>query len=384
MKRSGRHMAPRPFGVHVVISLASTPFSMRELDRIRHALSAASGRRESVVLVTVMAVEGSVYRGAGARMIVTASGDTVGAVSGGCLEADIVARAPDVLAAKRTELVRYDTRSSDEAVLGLGMGCQGIIDVLLEPLSGATLDDAIAFYERIAVRRDAVTLVTLLRSTPSAPPVGTRLLLDEDDNIIEGDRALLEYENDVAREVIHPPTRLVICGGGTDALPLARLAKLMGWQVTVVDHRASFATSARFPDADAVVCANLSLDADALGGRVPIDERTMAVVMAHSASHDRAYLHAMLDAGVGYIGALGPRRRTVELLGERCAGPDSTLPSSVHSPAGLDLGAETPEEIALSIVAEIAAVSAGRAAGMLRNRRGPIHDRPGHRAEVDA
>ena len=357
---------------------------MRELDRIRHALSAAAARREKVVLVTVMAVEGSVYRGAGARMIVTASGETVGAVSGGCLEADIVARAPDVLLAGRAELVRYDTRASDETVLGLGMGCQGIIDLLLEPLAGAALDDTIAFYERLAMRRDAVTLMTLLRSDAENPPVGTRLLLGEGGDIIEGDHALLEHENGVVREVIRPAMRLVICGGGTDAIPLARLAKLMGWHVTVVDHRASFATSTRFPDADAVVCANLSQDADALGGRVAIDQRTMAVVMAHSASHDRAYLHAMLDASAGYVGVLGPRRRTVELLGARVSGPDATLPPSVHSPVGLDLGAETPDEIALSIVAEIAAVSAGRRAGMLRERRGPIHDRPGHHAEVDA
>ena len=377
-------MAPRPFGVHVVISLAPTPILMRELDRIRHALSAAAARREKVVLVTVMAVEGSVYRGAGARMIVTASGETVGAVSGGCLEADIVARAPDVLLAGRAELVRYDTRASDETVLGLGMGCQGIIDLLLEPLAGAALDDTIAFYERLAMRRDAVTLMTLLRSDAENPPVGTRLLLGEGGDIIEGDHALLEHENGVVREVIRPAMRLVICGGGTDAIPLARLAKLMGWHVTVVDHRASFATSTRFPDADAVVCANLSQDADALGGRVAIDQRTMAVVMAHSASHDRAYLHAMLDASAGYVGVLGPLRRTVELLGARVSGPDAALPPSVHSPVGLDLGAETPDEIALSIVAEIAAVSAGRRAGMLRERRGPIHDRPGHHAEVDA
>ena len=357
---------------------------MRELDRMCHALSAAATRGEGVVLVTVMAVEGSVYRGAGARMIVTESGETVGAVSGGCLEADIVARAPDVRSAGRAELVRYDTRASDEMVLGLGMGCQGIIDLLLEPFSGAALDDAIAFYARLAVRRDAVTLMTLLRSDAGNPPVGTRLLLGEGGDVIEGDRALLARENDVAREVVRPATRLLVCGGGTDAIPLTRLAKLMGWHVTVVDHRASFATPTRFPDADAVVCVNLSQDASALDGRVVIDARTMAVVMAHSASHDRAYLHALLDAEAEYIGALGPRRRTVELLGSRVSGPQATLPPSVHSPVGLDLGAETPEEIALSIVAEIAAVSTGRNAGMLRERRGPIHDRPGHRAEIDA
>jgi xanthine/CO dehydrogenase XdhC/CoxF family maturation factor len=348
---------------------------MRELDRIRQALSEAAARGEGLVLVTVMAVEGSVYRGAGARMIVSANGETVGAVSGGCLEADIIARAPDVLSAGRAELVRYDTRASDDAVLGLGMGCQGIIDLLLEPLAGATLDDAIAVYARLAARRDAVTLVTLLNPESGDPPVGTRLMLGEAGDVIAGDASLLERERGIAREVIRPAIQLVICGGGTDAVPLARLAKLMGWHVTVIDHRSSFAAPARFPDADAIVCANLVHDASALTNRVVIEARTMAVVMAHSASHDRAYLGAMLDAGAGYIGVLGPRRRTMELLGTRIPASGDELPPGVHSPVGLDLGAETPDEIALSIVAEIAAVSAGRRAGMLRDRSGPIHDR---------
>ena len=346
---------------------------MRELDRIRHALSAAATRGEGVVLCTVMGVEGSVYRGAGARMVVTAGAETVGAVSGGCLEADIVARTPDVLASGGAELVRYDTRASDDVVLGLGLGCQGIIDVLLEPLAGARLAETIAFYDRLAARRDVVTLVTLLCTDAADLPVGTRLVLDERGNVLEGDERLLAHAHDVAHEVVRPATSLVVCGAGTDAIPLVRLARLMGWHVTVVDHRASFVTSARFPDADALVCANLSDDPTALASRVALDVRTMAVVMAHSATHDRAYLHAMLDASAAYIGVLGPRRRTMELLGDRAAGDD--LPDAVHAPIGLDLGAESPDEIALAIVAEIAAVSTGRSGGQLRGRSGPIHDR---------
>src|SRR5438105_710732 len=107
---------------------------MRDLDRIRHTLSAQAERGEAAMLVTVLGVEGSVYRGAGARMVVCQNGESTGAVSGGCLEADIVARAPDVLASGVPELARYDTRTSDDQVLGLGLGCQGVIDLLLEPL----------------------------------------------------------------------------------------------------------------------------------------------------------------------------------------------------------------------------------------------------------
>ena len=346
---------------------------MRDIDQIRNALAAAHARGESVVLATVMSVEGSVYRGAGARMGVHAGGATEGAVSGGCLEADVVARTPDLLIAAAPELVRYDTLASDDVVLGLGMGCQGIINLLLEPLSGRALEEAAAMYARIAARRDVVTLLTLVRSVDSLP-VGTRLLVDAQENPIEGDVSLLNRGDDVAREEIVPAIRLIICGGGADAMPLARIAGSMGWRITVIDHRPAFATTQRFPDVDAVVNANVSQDDDALNGRVLIDARTMAVVMAHSAAHDGAYLHAMLRAGASYIGVLGPRRRTLELLGST-ASAGGTMPANVHSPAGLDLGAETPDEIALSIVAEIAAVSGGRRGGMLRERSGPIHDR---------
>ena len=349
---------------------------MREIDRIRSALSAASARDESIVLITVMAVEGSVYRGAGARMIVTTDGGTIGAVSGGCLEADLVSRAPEVLASGGATLVQYDTRASDDVVIGLGLGCQGVIDLLLEPLTGEALQRATGFYERLAMRRDAATLLTQVRTSAGAPPIGTRLLLAEDGGVVEGNEVLLVAEQDVVREVVRPATPLVICGGGTDAIPLASLARQLGWHVTVVDHRPSFVERARFPDADVLVCANLVNDATALAGRVEIDARTMSVVMAHSAAHDRVYLRAMLDGNARYVGVLGPRRRTVELLGVRESGSVLAMPLSVYSPVGLDLGAETPDEIALAIVAEISAVVSGRDGGMLRQRSGPIHDRP--------
>lgn len=346
---------------------------MRDIDQIRDALAEALAGGESVVLATVMSVEGSVYRGAGARMLVRANGQTMGAVSGGCLEADVVARAPDVLAAGVPELVHYDTRASDDVVLGLGLGCQGVIDLLLEPLAGEALAQAFGMYERVAKRRDVVALLTVIEEGVGFP-IGTRLLLDENGQPFEGELSLAPVTAGVRREEIAPAVRIVICGGGTDAVPLARLAKSMGWHVTVIDHRAAFATPARFAGVDALVRVNLTHDA-ALTDHVAIDHRTMGVVMAHSAAHDRAYLHAMLAAGASYIGVLGPRRRTIELLGADIMDAGAELPLNVHSPAGLDLGAETPDEIALAIVAEIAAVSTGRSGGMLRDRPGPIHQR---------
>jgi xanthine/CO dehydrogenase XdhC/CoxF family maturation factor len=297
---------------------------MHELDRIRLALSDAAGRGEGAVLATVAAVDGSAYRGAGARMVVRADGSTIGAVSGGCLEADIVARAAEVLASGTPALVHYDTRSPDDGVFGLGMGCQGVVDVQLEPLRG-----------------DA--------------------LLTEIDRLAE-----LRARNAV---------RLLVCGAGADAIPVVRLAAMTGWLVTVVDHRPSFATADRFPDAERVIRLDASQPERALASAVQLDLFVAAVVMGHAAAHDRARLHELLGVtGLRYLGVLGPRRRTLELL-EGAPGIEAgVVPSHLYAPVGLDIGAETPEEIALAIVSECAAALAGRAPRSLREREGPIHE----------
>src|SRR3954463_10935136 len=149
---------------------------MRELDRIRLALVDAADRHEPAMLVTVLGVDGSVYRGAGARMVVTVNAETVGAVSGGCLEADIVARSADILAAGRAEIVRYDTRASDDVVLGLGLGCQGVIDLLLEPLMGDSLARTVALLGRLASHREPVELFTVTSTDVTGLPVGARVV----------------------------------------------------------------------------------------------------------------------------------------------------------------------------------------------------------------
>jgi xanthine dehydrogenase accessory factor len=296
---------------------------MHELDRIRLALADAAGRGEGAVLATVVGVDGSTYRGTGARMVVRADGSTTGAVSGGCLEADIVARAAEVLAAGRPELAHYDTRS-DDGVLGLGMGCQGVIDVHLEPLSGNALSAEI---DRLAE----------LRSRNA--------------------------------------TRLLVCGAGADAIPVVRLAAMTGWLVTVVDHRPTFATAERFPDAERVLRLDTSQENGMLASAVRLDEFAAAVVMGHAATHDRARLHELLGVhDLRYLGVLGPRRRTMELLDGAPGVSPGALPANVFAPVGLDIGAETPEEIALAIVSECAAVLAGRAPRSLRDRGGPIHE----------
>jgi xanthine/CO dehydrogenase XdhC/CoxF family maturation factor len=299
---------------------------MHELDRIRLALTDAADRGEGAVLATVVAVDGSAYRGAGARMVVRADGSTVGAVSGGCLEADIVARAAEVLASGAPEQVHYDTRSSDDGVFGLGMGCQGIVDVRLDPLAGDALRAEI-------------------------------------DRLAE-----LRAQNAV---------RLLVCGAGADAIPVVRLAAMTGWLVTVADHRPSFATAERFPDAERVIRLDASQPERALASALRLDDFAAAVVMGHAATHDRARLHELLGvANLRYLGVLGPRRRTIELLAGAPGLAPGVIPPHVYAPIGLDIGAETPEEIALAIVSECAAALGARTPRSLRQREGPIHQRP--------
>jgi xanthine dehydrogenase accessory factor len=358
---------------------------MRELDLIQQRLAEARDRHEAVMLATIVSVTGSVYRGTGARMLVTANGDSVGAVSGGCLEADVIARAPDVLAAGQVELIRYDTRASDDAILGLGLGCQGVIELLVEPLAGPKLDDAVAFYRRLASHHEPVCLLTRVVAGDREKSC-ERVVTTLDGQVLEGrspDGDIMASNSPgVVREVVQPAVRLLVCGAGADAIPVCRMAALVGFHCSVTDHRAIFLTSSRFPDAIALSKCEFGEDGEArLDDDLLIDRRTMAIVMAHSAAHDRAYLHVLLRAGVHYIGVLGPRRRTLELLGDGLI-PARELPPTVYSPVGLDLGAETPEEIALAIVSEVAAVASGRNGGMLRDGTGPIHgDRSGARAE---
>ena len=297
---------------------------MHELDRIRLALVDAAGRGEGAVLATVVGVDGSAYRGTGARMVVRADGSTTGAVSGGCLEADIVARAAEVLASGTAQRAHYDMRSSDDDVLGLGMGCRGVVDVQLDPLAGDALRAEI---DRLAELR--------------------------------------------ARNAV----RLLVCGAGADAIPVVRLAAMTGWLATVVDHRPSFVTADRFPDAERVIRLDASQTGATLASAVRLDEFAAAVVMGHAASHDRARLHELLTVpSLRYLGVLGPRRRTMELLEGAPGVAPGAIPSHVYAPIGLDIGAETPEEIALAIVSECAAALAGRTPRSLRQREGPIHE----------
>jgi xanthine dehydrogenase accessory factor len=368
---------------------------MKELRDILDALGEAQARGEPAALGTVIRVRGSTYRREGARLLIRADGRTVGSVSGGCLEGDIAEIARDVLATGRARLAQYDLTSDDDAVWGLGLGCNGAIDVLIEPVAG---DLPERLRQAIDARRTLV-LATLV-SGPEPLRPGARLYLSEegmpdgslgdpvlDARAVDAARTQLDARRsavvtlegpgataEVFIEVLAPPLPLLVCGAGHDVIPLVRLAHELGWWVMVADSRPAFATRDRFPGADEVV---LSDDAD-IPRKVRIDRQTFVVVMTHNFLHDRTLLRGLLTTPARYIGLLGPRARTDRLLADLDrdgVAVGSGQRARLFAPIGVDLGAESPEEIALSILAEILALHNGRRVASLRDRGGPSHAR---------
>ena len=368
---------------------------MKELCEILAAYETIRRQGKPAALATVVAVSGSSYRRPGARMLLTAAGWAAGGVSGGCLESDVAQRARAVLAQSRADIVTYDTTEDGDIVFGVGLGCRGVIQILIEPLTGARPD--LEFLTGLLRRREAGVCATVFRSEGGTTArLGDRLLISETgrghdgiadeelaarvrpdagDVLASGKSSAREYAVSkgsaaVFLEVLTPPQTLVIFGAGHDAPPLVRLAKEMGWHVTIADARPAYATWERFPQADAV----LACPPEEAASRLALDARTAVVLMTHNYLHDRALLEQLLPSPVRYLGVLGPKRRAERLLAELTPSlvTDGAL-SRLHSPVGLDIGADTPETIALAIIAEIQAVTAGRPGRFLRDRSGPIY-----------
>jgi len=334
-----------------------------ELTDILDAIEAGTTRDEPMALATIVATHGSTYRRAGARLLVPADGAPIGNISGGCLEGDVARIGREVLAGGEPRTVRFDLTADDDAVWGYGLGCNGSFELYVEPTAGAR--EAAA-----ALRAALAGEPTVLSTVIGGARIGARwsgtdgaaaaALRDGTPRVEEvGDER-------VFHEPMLPPLRLVVCSAGHDAIPLVRQAAELGWRVTVADVRRQLLTSERFPGADAFVDA----DPESSAAAVQPDGRTAVVLMSHNYLRDIGYLRSFLDAPVAYLGALGPRGRTEQMLAE-IGRPEAI--ERVHAPAGLDIGAEGPEEVARAIVGEVLAVTRGRPGGLLRDRRGPIH-----------
>jgi xanthine dehydrogenase accessory factor len=277
---------------------------VHEIDRILEAIRVTPRG----VLVTVVRTHGSTYRRAGARVVIAEDGKATGAISGGCLERDLAERIRPWLEDMQSRLVTYDSTREDDLVFGMGLGCRGVLELLVEPFDAAHSPRLLDFRWNA---RQPVEWTTAL-------PDGETLV-----------------------ELIEPERALLVFGGGPDVDPVVALARSIGWRADVVTTREPFDVSGYHA----------------------------AVVMTHNFPRDVEILRLLLASRMHYIGLLGPRTRGDELLAELGA----TRDARIFSPVGLDLGAETPEEIALSIVGEIQAVLRGRSARSLRDIDAPIH-----------
>lgn len=389
--------------VAVVNSLSSNInlylFLMKELQDIVTAFDKAISLGKQTALATVVHVEGSSYRHAGARMLIADDGELTGAISGGCLEGDALRKARLAMAESRPMLVTYDTTDDDDAKFGVGLGCNGIIHILIEPLSAHDENSPVNLFRLFLSRRRPVVLATLfsLKDKKKEQP-GTCLFLSDDefiandfpDDIIKNAvmddaRYVLKNGNSVTRayaydneftcfvELLQPAVSLILFGAGNDAIPLMNFAAVLGWHVTVVDGRANYAVPGRFPAAKQVITAK----PDQALSLVLLDERTVAVLMTHNFNYDMAMLRQLLPLQLTYVGCLGPKKRLNRMLADIRAEGVDVLPEqleNVYGPAGLDIGSENADEIALSILSEIQAVLKKSEAVSLRKKQF-IHDR---------
>ncbi len=378
---------------------------------IHHILSALKNSSAPFVLATVVKTTGSTYRRAGARALIHSDGSTTGLISGGCLERDLFERAQKVFADGMPCVITYDTEKTNDVVWGLGLGCPGKVYILLELIPKNTIPEQITFIANVLEQRERAAMATLfstkMSDTSKASDISSqRVMLTENGTaqhslpdkslaaqIIADCHIALDTEKSFPKsyskgvleafiEFIHPPLSLIIFGAGADAVPVVRFAKELGWSVSVVDSRESFLSKAHFPEADAL----LQSDPGVLPPSLALSPSDFALVMTHNYEQDFHLLTSLLSTPVQYIGLLGPRSKS-EMMCRRMREEqkmsdtskvsdiliDEERLNAVHNPAGLDLGTETPEEIALSIIAEIKAVSAKRKGAPLRTLTTPIH-----------
>ena len=374
---------------------------MKEIHDIIKAYSEAIKAGKKAALATIVHVEGSSYRRPGARMLVTDDGQLTGAISGGCLEGDARRKALLAISQQKNKLITYDTTDDEDNNIGVQLGCNGIVHILFEPINHLDSNNAIKILEKVVGRRKNASLVTLFSLSKEAfDQPGTCFVIREDQQYIssltnEGLEAKIKadcretlryrvsyvkaYQLDNRQlnafvEFIPPVISLVIFGAGNDAIPLVKMAALLGWKTTIVDGRSGYATNSRFPLADNLLMAK----PDEALKNLNIDEQTVFVLMTHNFNYDLGVLKLLLDVDVKYIGSLGPKKKLMKMFDDLSNdGIEITAnhKQKIFGPAGLDIGAETSEEIALSIVSEIKAILEGNKGGYLRDKDGLIHNR---------
>jgi len=369
---------------------------MKEIEKVIEAYDQTNWDQEQAALGTVVKVEESAYRRVGARLYVTSSGNWVGGISGGCLEGDALKRARMAIEKNHSSIVVYDTLDDDSHQIGVGLGCNGRIEVMFTPISKANRPNPIEFLRSITSTRRTEVLLQVLRQEGEGQNLMGRFFPEHHkEELAEAagvSMADLEHaiaaarekgrssvfvfsspegqESEVLVELIRPKVKLVCAGDNYDVNAFVQIASELGWEVHIagklhkLDRRVFHLAES--------VCSYAEME------NIPTDEHTAVVLMSHDYKIDLSLLKKLPGKAIPYIGMLGPRKRLIKMQQELIEeGQDLDLMRMVnlYSPTGLDIGAESPEEIALSMAAEIIAVLRGREGSFLRKREGPIHER---------
>ena len=368
---------------------------MSDVRTLLRAAAALERAGTPALLATVVSVRGSAYRRPGARMLLTEDRWLAGSVSGGCLEGDVIRKGWWRTRDGAPVVVTYDATVGEDIRWGFGLGCDGVVEVLLERLRTPGRLDPLRFMAKCHEGQRRGVLATVFRSARPDVAVGARLAVGADREseacglgqgfrpalvgmctraFAEGATATSRRlafdgtEIEVLVEPILPAPRLFVLGSGHDAAPVVEIARTVGWEAMICEPHGRGGTRERFPAADDVLVEPLAQ----IAARIEASDRPVAVVMGHNYERDRDALRMLLASCARYIGVLGPRRRTARMLTE-LAGGDVSRDERLHAPVGLELGAESPQEIALAIIAEVQSVLARAAASSLRLRPGPIH-----------
>lgn len=370
----------------------------KEVRDILAAFKIAKQQGRQTALATIVHVEGSSYRRPGARMLVEDTGKITGAISGGCLEGDALTKALLAINQQQNKLVTYNTLLEDDLEFGVQLGCNGIVHILFEPIDPEQKNNPIELLEKCFLQRKDAVVVTMfsLKNFHGFQP-GTCYFFNEENNFSTINNKALEDEISKAAgvcfnqkksiqqlcgneeftafvELMHPPISLNIIGAGNDAFPLVDIATVLGWDINVIDGRITHANRQRFSTVNKIIVGTST----EVIPQLEIDERSVFVLMTHNYNYDLKILPFLLQSTTIYVGILGPKKRQEKLLikleEEKYNFTKQQL-SIIYGPTGLDIGAEAPEEIALSVLAEIKSVMASRQGISLRESSDLIHPR---------
>lgn len=364
---------------------------MKEIRNIIQAFDALDHSREKAALASVVSVEESSYRRIGARMLVQSSGTWVGGISGGCLEGDALRRSQAAIYKNQSSLVVYDTMEDDRNQIGVGLGCNGRIEVLLTPIDPNDPHNEIELLRTIQYADTPSILLKVIDAPEDSGLLGQLKLIpceatDVDFAGIDRSELAAYLEESTAKkapktfscpsssygpvkiliEFIRPETRLIIAGDNYDVNAMVNVAAELGWEVYVIG-KAKKLSKHIFAQAKQV------LDYEQ-ASQLPVHDYTAVILMSHDYQKDLALLPIFHSKKPAYLGLLGPRKRFLKMQNE-LPGLPLDKADFLFTPTGLEIGAESPQEIALSIAAEIVAAMRKKPGTFLRLKEGTIHER---------